>query len=329
MFARRKSLILAAVILALIMVVPASYFISADLNGHKPLPAISTSNSETTQSWVFNFNRVNNTDYQKGYNSNNKSLPRETASFQQSGYNTSFLYLSGYIEEFPYFGIPLYNNDRVPLFYFTFNVSGSVMASALPTGILASYNTILSTEPYSGLPSYTATNGNYVGMWNITMVNVSSGYASWNGTSHVIQLVNQSNFNGKDPYRFTYFDSVEVAVYAIGPNQPFIFNFNFTLLGLSRPVYNDMALQLMDINSTTGSTGFVVADSHPYDSTQNSGGLMNLQSPLTKMTTDNSLLRSFSSFSSTTSLVTGNIILDSGSASIRSYALPSASNSPR
>ena len=308
MLTRKKFVILAAVILALIMVVPTSYIISADLIGHKPLPAISTNDSYASQSWAFNFDA---NDY------NIANLSNESASFRQPGYSSSFLNLSMELLEIPYGGIP-YANERPPQFYFGFMVTGSVMASTLPTGVMVSYNSSLPSYFASDQPFFIISNEGYFETINATEMNVS-GFQAWGGASHIIQLVNQSNYNGKNPYRFVFNDGIGAAFYSIEPNQPFIFNFNFTLLGLSKPVYNDMLIQLMDVNSTAGSTGFVVTDSHPYDSTQNSDALINFQSPHMKVAYCKNLLRSSSSPLSTADLVTGSIIQDSISASTRSY----------
>ena len=112
--------------------------------------------------------------------------------------------------------------------------------------------------------------------------------------------------------------------YGIKPDHPFNFDLNFTLLGLSRPVYDIIDFVFMDVNSTAGSSGSAATDSHPYNNLQNSDALINAQSPPMKMAYDNKALRS--SYLSTTSPVTGSIIQDSGSASTRLYIVHSVSN---
>jgi hypothetical protein len=311
MLTGKKTVILAAVILALIMVVPASYIIFSDMNSHKALPVIYTSNSESAQNWTLNFYGAENQT--SGLNTFHPV--NENASFVQPGYNQSFLNLSmPFIHEYPNGG----PTGNALTFALPFLVTGSVMASALPTGVMISYSTSLPPGPDSPQPFYMLQSLGDGAIYNATEVNVS-GFAGWTTQSHVIQLVNQSHYNGRGAYRFSFFDGATPEFYGIKPDHPFNFDLNFTLLGLSRPVYDIIDFVFMDVNSTAGSTGFASTDSHPYDSTQNSYALINFQSPHMKVAYCESLLQSSSSPLSTAGPVTGSIIQDSISASTRSY----------
>jgi hypothetical protein len=313
---RKKTVILGAVILALIMVVPASYIISGELNSHKALPVIYASNSESAQNWTLNFYGAEN----QTSGLNTFHLVNESASLVQPGYNQSFLNLSmPFIHEYPNGG----PTGNALTFALLFLVTGSVMASALPTGVMISYSTSLPPGPDSPLPNYMLQSLGDGAIYNATEVNVS-GFAGWTTQSHVIQLVNQSHYNGRGVYHFTFTDAAMPDFYGIKPNHPFNFDLNFTLLGLSRPVYDNIDFVFMDVNSTAGGTGSAATDSHPYYNLQNSDALINTQSPPMKMAYDNKALRS--SYLSTTSPVTGSIIQDSGSASTRLYIVHSVSN---
>ena len=239
---RKKTVILGAVILALIMVVPASYIIFSDMNSHKVLPVIYTSNSESAQNWTLNFYGEENQT--SGWNTFHPV--NESASFVQPGYNQSFLNLSmPFIGGYPYGG-----PTRTALtFSLPFVVTGSVMASALPTGVMISYSTSLPPGPDSPQPFYVL---QFLGIGSITTateVNVS-GFAGWTTQSHVIQLVNQSHYNGRGAYHFTFSDGATPRFHDIKPDHPFNFDLNFTLLGLSRPVYDIIDFVFMDVNST-------------------------------------------------------------------------------
>ena len=308
---RKKTVILVAVILALIMVVPASYIISADLNGHKALPVIYTSNSESAQNWTLNFYGEENQT--SGWNTFHPV--NESASFVQPGYNQSFLNLSmPFIGGYPYGG-----PTRTALtFSLPFVVTGSVMASALPTGVMISYSTSLPPGPDSPQPFYVLQFLGIASITTATEVNVS-GFGGWTTQSHVIQLVNQSHYNGRGAYHFTFSDGATPEFYGIEPDHPFNFDLNFTLLGLSRPVYDIIDFVFMDVNSTAGSSGSAATDSHPYNNLQNSDALINFQSPHVKVAYCESLLQSSSSPLSTAGPVTASIIQDSSSASTRSY----------
>ena len=311
MLTGKKTVILAAVILALIMVVPASYIIFSDMNSHKALPVIYTSNSESAQNWTLNFYGEENQT--SGWNTFHPV--NESASFVQPGYNQSFLNLSmPFIGGYPYGG-----PTRTALtFSLPFVVTGSVMASALPTGVMISYSTSLPPGPDSPQPFYVL---QFLGIGSITTateVNVS-GFAGWTTQSHVIQLVNQSHYNGRGAYHFTFSDGATPEFYGIEPDHPFNFDLNFTLLGLSRPVYDIIDFVFMDVNSTAGSSGSAATDSHPYNNLQNSDALINFQSPHVKVAYCESLLQSSSSPLSTAGPVTASIIQDSSSASTRSY----------
>ena len=311
MLTGKKTVILAAVILALIMVVPASYIIFSDMNSHKALPVIYTSNSESAQNWTLNFYGAENQT--SGLNTFHPV--NENASFVQPGYNQSFLNLSmPFIHEYPNGG----PTGNALTFALPFLVTGSVMASALPTGVMISYSTSLPPGPDSPQPFYMLQSLGDGAIYNATEVNVS-GFAGWTTQSHVIQLVNQSHYNGRGAYHFTFTDAAMPDFYGIKPDHPFNFDLNFTLLGLSRPVYDIIDFVFMDVNSTAGSTGFASTDSHPYDSTQNSYALINFQSPHMKVAYCESLLQSSSSPLSTAGPVTASIIQDSSSASTRSY----------
>lgn len=308
---RKKTVILAAVILALIMVVPASYIIFSDMNSHKALPVIYTCNSESAQNWTLNFYGAEN----QTSGLNNFPPVNESASFVQPGYNQSFLNLSmPIIYEHPYGGLA-----RTALtFSLLFLVTGSVMATVLPTGVKISYSTSLPPGPDSPQPFYMLQSLGDGAIYNATEVNVS-GFAGWSTQSHVIQLVNQSHYNGRGAYHFTFTDGAMPDFYGIKPDHPFNFDLNFTLLGLSRPVYDIIDFVFMDVNSTAGSTGSAATDSHPYYNLQNSDALINFQSPHMKVAYYESLLRSSSSPLSAAGPVTGSIIQDSSSASTRSY----------
>ncbi len=313
---RKKTVILGAVILALIMVVPASYIISGELNSHKALPVIYTSNSESAQNWTLNFYGAEN----QTSGLNTFHLVNESASFVQPGYNQSFLNLSmPFIHEHPNGG----PTGNALSFALPFLVTGSVMASALPTGVMISYSTSLPPGPDSPQPFYMPGVVWGIGMPGTTDVNVSN-FDYWSGSGHVVQLVNQSHYNGREAYRFSFFDGATPEFYGIKPDHPFNFDLNFTLLGLSRSVYDIIDFVFMDVNSTAGGTGSAATDSHPYYNLQNSDALMNTQSPPMKMAYDSKSLRS--SFLFTTSPVTGSIIQDSGSASTRLYIVHSVSN---
>ena len=313
---RKKTVILVAVILALIMVVPASYIISADLNGHKALPVIYTSNSESAQNWTLNFYGEENQT--SGWNTFHPV--NESASFVQPGYNQSFLNLSmPFIGGYPFGGF----SGNALTFSLPFVVTGSVMASVLPTGVMISYSCSLPSGPDYPQPFYMLQSLGIGSITTATEVNVS-GFAGWTAPSHVIQLVNQSHYNGRGAYHFTFSDGATPRFHDIKPDHPFNFDLNFTLLGLSRPVYDIIDFVFMDVNSTAGGTGSAATDSHPYNNLQNSDALINAQSPPMKMAYDNKALRS--SYLSTTSPVTGSIIQDSGSASTRLYIVHSVSN---
>ena len=239
---RKKTVILAAVILALIMVVPASYIIFSDMNSHKALPVIYTSNSESAQNWTLNFYGAEN----QTSGENPFHLVNESASFVQPGYNQSFLNLSmPFIHEHPNGG----PTGNALTFALPFVVTGSVMASALPTGVMISYSTSLPPGPDSPLPNYMLPYVWTGGMPSTTDVNVSN-FDYWSGSGHVVQLVNQSHYNGREAYRFSFFDGAMPEFYGIKPDHPFNFDLNFTLLGLSRPVYDIIDFVFMDVNST-------------------------------------------------------------------------------
>ena len=239
---RKKTVILGAVILALIMVVPASYIIFSGMNSHKALPVIYTSNSESAQNWTLNFyGEENQTSGENPFH-----LVNESASFVQPGYNQSFLNLSmPFIHEYPNGG----PTGNALTFALPFVVTGSVMASALPTGVMISYNSSLPPGPDSPLPNYMLPYVWTGGMPSTTDVNVSN-FDYWSGSGHVVQLVNQSHYNGREAYRFSFFDGAMPEFYGIKPNHPFNFDLNFTLLGLSRPVYENIEFNFMDVNST-------------------------------------------------------------------------------
>ena len=308
---RKKTVILGAVILALIMVVPASYIISGELNSHKALPVIYTSNSESAQNWTLNFyGAENQTSGENPFHPVN-----ESASFVQPGYNQSFLNLSmPIIYEHPNGGF----SGNALTFSLLFLVTGSVMASALPTGTMISYSCSLPYGPDYPQPFYMLQSLGDGGIPDATEVNVS-GFAGWTTQSHVIQLVNQSHYNGRGAYHFTFSDGAMPDFHDIKPDHPFNFDLNFTLLGLSRPVYDIIDFVFMDVNSTAGSSGSAATDSHPYNNLQNSDALINFQSPHVKVAYCESLLQSSSSPLSTAGPVTASIIQDSSSASTRSY----------
>ena len=242
MLTGKKTVILAAVILALIMVVPASYIIFSDMNSHKALPVIYTSNSESAQNWTLNFYGEENQT--SGWNTFHPV--NESASFVQPGYNQSFLNLSmPFIGGYPYGG-----PTRTALtFSLPFVVTGSVMASALPTGVMISYSTSLPPGPDSPQPFYVLQSLGIGSITTATEVNVS-GFAGWTTQSHVIQLVNQSHYNGRGAYHFTFSDGAMPDFHDIKPDHPFNFDLNFTLLGLSRPVYDIIDFVFMDVDST-------------------------------------------------------------------------------
>ena len=128
-------------------------------------------------------------------------------------------------------------------------------------------------------------------MPSTTDVNVSN-FDYWSGSGHVVQLVNQSHYNGREAYRFSFFDGATPEFYGIKPDHPFNFDLNFTLLGLSRSVYDIIDFVFTDVNSTAGSSGSAATDSHPYYNLQNSDALINTQSPPMKMAYDNKAPRS-------------------------------------
>ena len=239
---QKKIVILAAVILALIMVVPASYIISGELNSHNALPVIYTSNSESAQNWTLNFyGEENQTSGENPFHPVN-----ESASFVQPGYNQSFLNLSmPIIYEHPNGGF----SGNALTFSLLFLVTGSVMASALPTGVMISYSCSLPHGPDYPQPFFMLQSLGDGGIPDATEVNVS-GFAGWTTQSHVIQLVNQSHYNGRGAYHFTFSDGAMPDFHDIKPDHPFNFDLNFTLLGLSRPVYDIIDFVFMDVNST-------------------------------------------------------------------------------
>ncbi len=50
--------------------------------------------------------------------------------------------------------------------------------------------------------------------------------------------------------------------YGIKPDHPFNFDLNFTLLGLSRPVYENIEFNFMDVNSTGANNISASPDMH-------------------------------------------------------------------
>lgn len=236
---RRNLVITVAIVMALGLMIPTSVIL---LNYHPQsnLPPIYATDGSITNNWSYDFSNassVNSPIYYGGYSN---------ATFWEPGYlNSTF---STKLGAFAYEDKTT-TDERTGMssvaYGIELNITGDLRLSHLPSKVQVTYGTdAFVAAAFDGRVLNYSTSLGYLQPTNVSL--------SWELQTYnfSVDLLNESHYNGSNTYHFAFTAYFPIDIIPPSYNIPFSVDINVSLIGLSKPVYSSITLNLDDVGSS-------------------------------------------------------------------------------
>ena len=231
---QKRTMIVFAVIAAIIVAVPISFY---EFSSHSPGINVKSSNTVTNLTFAVNFTKYTDTSTQ--FNQNYENFTSVTT-LDQNNANTSIVEINGMVLE-------LYGGSYG--FYwliFNFSVNGNISSSILPSGL----SLILEGSNYSKDNLIVDTlDAGYINNINTTDHGfVGNNYGPFE--NHLsVQLIEDKNVTTQYRYHFVFSEvlTIEIHPYYIYPT-PFNVSIQASLSGYSSQVFDQVNFHIEDLN---------------------------------------------------------------------------------